>query len=160
MARSLPAAQPGSHREAATHALPSDLGPLFANPRAAVDADEAASVQIFRAALNAYGGADALCAALLERDSYVSKISEAISGTKPVQLRWLWAMLRDPRAAAIIAPAVCAAAGYSPPVRERAVSEEEVRTALAEEVQESGLLDLLRGRLAARLGVRPEDVRL
>lgn len=123
--------------------------------------DEERQRTAFRAAVQAFGGADALRAALGERETYLSKIAEAMNGAKPIQLRWCVPLLRDPASAVVLLGHDAELAGAEPPVFHREVSQEEVDRAARELLAESGQLrDVYRAQIARRLGVRVEEVRL
>jgi hypothetical protein len=153
---------PGSHRVAGSQALPGPQLPIRFDPAATVENDDREAREVWRAAVGAFGGSDALRAQRLAPPAYLSKINESLSDDeRPAQWRWLWTLLADSKAAAVLVPAINARAGYAPPVRTRAVSEEEIRAALAEEVAGlDGLREMLRDRVAQRLGVDPADVAL
>lgn len=57
---------------------------------------------MFAEAIAAFGGAAALVKALGEKDSYGSKISEGVSGSKPIQTQWLTPLLSDEAARPIV----------------------------------------------------------
>ncbi len=162
MPRSLDSVSPGSHREPVSPELPRrpQLDLLF-DEESARKQREAARLATFRRAVMAFGGADALRLALGRPETYLSKISEALTGTKPVQESWRDPLLLDPRSAAILLEHDSGVAGAEPPVFKREVSDEEVARAAVELLAESGQMrDTFRAQIAKKLGVRVEAVRL
>ncbi len=165
MPADLPLPPQGSHREAGGDRVPvpsprPQLSLQF-DREAQMRRDDQALTAMFAAAVRAYGGPDALRAALGEKETYLSKISESMSGLRPVQVRWLGPLLDDPRAAAIILGYLSERAGFEPPVSHRQVTDEEVARAAVEVLSESGQLrETFRTQIAKRLGVRVEEVKL
>lgn len=115
------------------------------------------------------GGAEALRAAMGEKDSFISTVSKAINriheenGQRAVRIDWL-AYGDDGDADYVLVAGINEAFGYAPPVRgARACTQEEIDRAAREELaneKDPDKLDLHRRRIAKRLGVRVEDVRL
>jgi hypothetical protein len=163
--RSMPPAPPGSHREAVSPSLPgrADQLAIVFDRETQTRQDEQQLASAFRAAVNAFGGADALRAALGERETYITKITEAMgsSADRPIQARWFFPLLDDPRSAVILLGFLNERAGAEPPVYHREVSSEEIARAAAEVIAESGQMrDVFRQQIAKRLGVRIEAVKL
>jgi hypothetical protein len=93
-----------------------------------------------------------------------TEMREAINGaeSRKVQLEWLAPLLDDPDAAEMIVGWVNARCGYEPPVRSREVSQEQIDKAAREvlaELKDDEQRELMRARIAKRLGVRPDKVR-
>lgn len=162
MKSSLPKVPPGSHREAGSQRFAvSPQLTLQLDRERQLQADELGQRNAFRAAVQAFGGADALRAALGERETYLSKIAEALSGQRPIQERWRLPLLRDPAAAQLLLAHDAQLAGAEPPVFQRDVSAEDVARAAVEVLAESGQMrDTFRAQIAKRLGVRVEAVKL
>jgi hypothetical protein len=119
---------------------------------------------LFGAMVRAAGGLDALVAALDREPSYHSKISEAMNRRdgRHVHLDWLAPLLADEDAATLLMDWLSDRLGYEPPVRKRAVSEEEEMRAAREVIREmpEPLKDAYRREMAKKLGIRPEDLKL
>ncbi len=119
---------------------------------------------LFCAMVTRFGGADALCAALDRKPSYVSKIVEAMNGEdgRAIQVPWFAPMLRDPRCAELLLAALSDICGFAPPQRMRVLSEDELRAAVFDVVHgDDGMIkDAIKQEVARRTGVRVEDVKL
>lgn len=115
------------------------------------------------------GGAESLRAAMGEKESFISTVSKAINriheenGQRAVRIDWL-AYGDDGDADYLLVAGINEAFGYAPPVRGlRACTQEEIDRAAREELaneKDTEKLDLHRRRIAKRLGIRIEDVRL
>lgn len=162
MPRTMTPDPPASHRLADSHTdAPAQRTLSFASPEQASDIDERQFAVMFRAAVNAFGGADALRAALGEKDTYLTRLVDGMNATRPVQLRWLGPLLDDRRAAAVVLGYLSERAGAEPPVFRREVTDDEIARAAVEVLAESGQMrDTFRAQIAKRLGVRVEAVRL
>lgn len=152
----------GSRREPVSPALPDrpQLELLY-DAEAARKNEQDVRRTVFRKAVMAFGGADALRLALGRPEHYLSHISEALSGQKPIQEGWRAPLLKDPRAAVILLEHDSQVAGAEPPVFTREVDDAEVARAAVEVLAESGQLrETFRAQIAKRLGVRPDQVKL
>lgn len=122
--------------------------------------------QLFCELVRVGGGAEALVAALNREPSYVARISDAMQGReqRSVQLAWLAPLLDDEDASERLLTWLSARCGYEPPVRARRdVPIEDINAAAREvlaEIKDEEQRDLMKKRIAKKLGVRVEDVRL
>lgn len=157
-----PKAAPGSHGEGVTRALPPEAPGQLAlvyDREVERENDEKALRDMFRLAVNAFGGADALRAELGEAPSYLSKISEAMVGERPVQGRWLIPLLACKKAGPIVANWINRRAGFAAPAPTRVVTREQIAEALLAVVLENPMLwSATRPEIAHRLNVDVEDV--
>lgn len=159
--RTLRETAPASQRLSATPRLAPEQQSLRFAPEQQANRDEQAMAVMFRAAVNAAGGADALRAQLGERESYLARIADGMNGARPIQLRWLAPLLDDARAAMVILGYLSERAGAEPPVLKREVSQEDIAQAALEVLAESGQMrETFRAQIAKRLGVRVEAVKL
>jgi hypothetical protein len=112
------------------------------------------------------GGAEWLTAALNREPSYVARVSDAMNerDQRPAQLPWLAPLIDDAAAADLFISWLCEHCGYEPPVKvKREISDTDLNEAAREvisEMKDDEQRDLMRARIAKRLGVRVEDVRL
>jgi hypothetical protein len=157
----------GSHRESATHVTPGASQTAFSfDEKARMEATQVTLRQLFGKLVREAGGVDWLCAALDKEPSYASKISEALNGVKDrkVQIDWLAPLLDDEDAAETLLSWLSERCGYEPPVRRRVEPPvDEINRAAREviaEIKDEEQRELMRARIAKRLGVRPDEVRL
>jgi hypothetical protein len=128
------------------------------------DSRVTALYDIVRQAVAARGGKDALRAALDERESYLATISKALNQQdgRMVPIDWLTTIGEDSEAAFLLAAGINQLLGFAPPVRQRAVTEEDVgrasRELLAEMDDEHQ--EIYRKKLARKLGVSVDEVKL
>ena len=128
--------------------------------------DQVALRAVFGAMVRASGGADWLATALDKEPSYANRINEAINGVqdRKIQFEWFAPLLDDEAAMEILLCWLSERAHYEPPVRQkRDVPVEDINTAAREviaEIKDEETRDLMKKRIAKKLGVRVEDVRL
>lgn len=157
----------GSNWEAASRPNPGASQTAFSfDEKARMEATQVALREIFARATREAGGVDWLCTALDREPSYVSKIVEALNGVKDrkVQLEWLAPLLDDENAQELLLAWMCERCGFEPPVRRRVEPPvEEINRVAREviaEIKDEEQRELMRARMARRLGVRPDEVRL
>lgn len=157
----VPPAPQASHRLVDSQSPASAQLQLVYDLEAKAKGDEQQLAAMFAAAVRAFGGPDALRAALGEKDTYLTRVVDGMNGARPWQGRWLGPLLEDPRSAMIVLGYLSERAGFEPPVCHREVSEEETAKAALDVIAESGQLrETFRALIAKRLGVRPEQVKL
>jgi hypothetical protein len=169
--RNVPTSQVGSHWEPPSQSSPGALQTAFnwdakARLEAAQTSLRDAFTRAVRAAGNGGGTVDWLATALNRQPEYASKISEAVrgQGDRKVQLEWIAPLLFDVDSAEELLGALCELAGFEPPIRKRPEPPvEEVNRAAREvlaEMKDEDQRAVFRTRMAKKLGIRPEDVRL
>jgi hypothetical protein len=169
--RSVPSDQVGSHWEPPSRSTPGALQTSFNwDAKARLESAQAALREAFvravRAAGDGGGTVDWLTTALNRSPEYASKISEAVRGhgERKVQLEWIVPLLFDVDSAEELLGVMCELAGFEPPVRKRPEPPvEDVNRAAREvlsELKDDEQRELMRARIAKRLGVKPADVRL
>ena len=147
----------GSHRVALPPTQPPVQLSLGAHGEVEREADEQGLRSAFRLAVNAFGGADALRAALGEQPPYLAKITDALVGGRPIQARWLIPLLDDERSKPIIVNHINKRAGFDTPALSREITAEQLGLVVLAIVRESPVLwRSVREEAAARLNVRVE----
>lgn len=121
--------------------------------------------ELFRDALKAAGTVEWLTRALNRKPSYESKINDAIAGRddRNVQFEWLAPLLDDPDAADVIVTRFNERCGYMPPVRRKVAERSELGEAALEvmaEIKDEEQRELFKRRIAKKVGVRADDVKL
>lgn len=159
----LPEVPPGSQRESASRSSPGEAVQMSFDP-VRLDTmlkDQKQLHALFCAMVARFGGVDALQTALNRKPSYVSKISEAMSGGdgRALQVSWFAPMLRDPRCAELLLSTLSDICGYEPPVRRRELEREQIAEAGLRVIARSGAIgDAIREAIAKELGVAPDQV--
>lgn len=162
--REVPDRLVGGQWDKSSHQPPTIEQTAFSWDRQArLEADQVQLRALFAAMVRTAGGVDWLAKALNEKPGYASKITDAINGAKKrrIQLNWFPPLLEDPRAAEILLGWLSERCHYSPPVRARQVTSEEEAAAAREVIAElePELSELMRRRVAKKLGVRFEDLK-
>jgi len=151
---------PGRHREPLPPALPGAQLSISYDREVERENDEQAHRAMFRLAVNAFGGPDALRAALGKPGTYISKISESMTGARPIQAAWELPLLDDARSRPIVAGFYARRAGYQDPAPKREITREQVAAeTLAVIVENPVLWAAVRAEVARRLNVSVEEVR-
>jgi len=165
MSKALPKTQPGALRLEATQSGPGSKQMGFsweANQR--VIAAQDFLTDLFRSALKAAGTTEWLTKALNRAPSYETKINDAIAGRdeRSVQLPWLAPLLDDANAAYALIAGLCERCGYLPPERKKEVKPEALGVAALEVLGDldEEMREVMKKRVAKKLGVRVEDVKL
>lgn len=157
--KSLPKPAEGCHGVALPTTQPSPQLAIVYDVAIERENDEKALRDLFRAAVNAFGGADALRATLGEAPNYLSKITDAMVGTRPVQGRWLLPLLDDPRSAPMVATWINRRAGFASPAPTRVITREEIaETSLQIDLENPMMWRAKRPEIAKRLNCDIEDV--
>jgi len=169
MPRTMRQDSPGSHRVELSRSAsgPEQQGFSFAE-KAQVDATKRELLAMFVEAVKLVkerGGVSWLTSKLDCAPSYESKINGAINGEqdRKVQLDWFAPLLDDPNAADFIAAWICQRTKHEPPVKKRVIEDSAIETAAREviaEMKDHDQRDLMRARIAKKVGCRPEDVKL
>lgn len=165
--RSVPKVTPASPRQVGIREVSAPQLSLSFDADLRRDETLSAVYEVMRRAVGAFGGADALRAALNERESYIATISKALNrvddnGQRKAPIDWLAPLLLDPGAAYELISGMCRLAGYEPPVEQREVDEQSVAGAALRLLRESPdwHRDGVRAQLARMLGVAPGRVPL
>lgn len=165
--RNMPKNALGGHRVSSTHvALSADQTAFSFDAAVKRAGDQSELRSLFGAMVRAAGDADWLATALDQKPSYANRINEAIRGDedRKIQLEWLAPLLDDQSAAEMLLTWLSNRCGYEPPVRaKRDVPIEDINAAAREvlaEIKDEEQRDLMKKRIAKKLGVRVEDVRL
>jgi hypothetical protein len=160
MSPNLPAEPVTSKWQPVSHTLAEPVQRAFIWDR---DSRVTALYEIARRALAKRGGADVLRAALDERESYLASISKAFHRDgRSVPIDWLPVIGEDEEAAYELASGINALLGFDPPVKSRTVDPERQKEAAMELIAEMDEehREIYRKKLARKLGVRAEDVKL
>lgn len=158
--REMPKTSPESERQPVSRSLAEAQQKTFAWDR---DARVTALYAIARRALMKRGGADALRAALDEKESYISSISKAFHQKegRSVPIEWLLTLCEDKEAAYEFTSGFNELVGYEPPVSQRVVSPGDIDRAARQCIEEMDEehREIYRRKVARKLGVRLEAVK-
>ena len=158
-ARVSPESGRGSHGVTLPRQQPAVQLALGYDPEVERENDEKALRDMFRAAVDRFGGADALRAALGEAPNYIAKITDAMVGTRPVQGRWFLPLLDDENSKPIVSNYFAVRGGYELPQPHREVGRAEIAEQVLAIVLENPVLwKTLRTEAAQRLNLRAEDL--
>lgn len=155
MPKNLPRNAQGSHRDDESPVNPDDSRTVDMFAKHQREMDDRALRSMAQLAVAKFGGQAAVCKALGEPDTYVSKLSEMLSGAKPVQARVLDLLMSDPQSGPIVLAHFEARAK-----RDQHTAEQFTEDSAAFFALNPSIGEIFRAYVVDKRGIRPSQVRL